>query len=90
MEYNPHHRWQADSCFGASLSSLCRLGQQKGYSLVACTLAGTNAFFVRDDLVGQGAFAEPFTAAAHYQPARFFLVKESAGHVRGFGPGRAH
>jgi hypothetical protein len=37
--------------FGASLSALIALGREKGYAFVYCDLSGTNAFFVRDDLV---------------------------------------
>jgi len=37
------------------------LGRQFGYSLVGCEFVGSNAFFVRDDLLA-GKFAEPFTA----------------------------
>ncbi|MCS7012656.1 MAG: hypothetical protein NZM05_03340 [Chloroherpetonaceae bacterium] len=36
--------------FGASLNALYRLAQKKGYALVGCSSAGTNAFFVRRDL----------------------------------------
>lgn len=38
--------------FGASLSALVFLGEQKGYALVGCNSAGTNAFFVREDRLG--------------------------------------
>lgn len=37
--------------FGASLGALALLASQKGYSLVVCTNAGNNAFFVRNDLL---------------------------------------
>lgn len=85
MKYNPEHRWNGDSYFGASLSSLEELGRKKGYALVACTLAGTNAFFVRSDLIGE-EFEPPFTAEACYQPPRYFMVNERAGHPRTIGP----
>jgi hypothetical protein len=37
--------------FGASLPALVYVAQQKGYELVGCNDAGTNAFFVRNDLL---------------------------------------
>ena len=73
MRYNPDHRWNGSCYYGASLKSLELLGRSKGYKLVACNLAGVNAFFVRDDCVG-AHFSPPFTAEFHYEPQRFFLV----------------
>ena len=52
-----------------------------GYALVGCDLAGTNAFFVRDDLVGD-RFVAPFTAENHYEPVRYPLLHRR-GHRRG-------
>ncbi|OLF18170.1 hypothetical protein BU204_08245 [Actinophytocola xanthii] len=63
VEYNsalpPHERlvqppeaatWLGTAFFGASLGALVALGEEKGYRLVHCELAGANAFFVRSDL----------------------------------------
>ncbi len=50
MPYDSEHAWSGDNLFGASLAALTGLGVEKGYQLVGCTLAGINAFFVRDDL----------------------------------------
>src|SRR5215469_12827924 len=55
---------------GASLKALEELGAKKGYSLVGCDLCGVNAFFVRNDLLGD-YFAAPYTAENHYEPFRF-------------------
>lgn len=38
--------------YGASICALEKLGMKKGYSLVGSNSAGNNAFFVRDDLIG--------------------------------------
>jgi hypothetical protein len=54
---------------GASLKALEELGARKGYRLVGCDLCGVNAFFVRDDLVGDH-FAAPYTAENHHEPFR--------------------
>ena len=44
--------WNGSNFFGASLSRFNALAQEKGYTLVCCDITGTNAFFVRNDLVG--------------------------------------
>lgn len=82
MEYNPTHVWSGTSYFGASLCALERLGRTKGYTLVGCSISGVNAFFVRDDLVGDH-FCAPYTAENHYEPPRFFTFR--SGHRPDFG-----
>lgn len=82
IDYDANKTWDGTSFSGASLKALEELGREKGYSLVECDFTGSNAFFVRDDLVG-GYFAAPFTAEHHYQPARYFL-KTKWGHPRHF------
>lgn len=81
MEYNPQAAWDGTIRFGASLRALERLGSEKGYSLVGCSLSGVNAFFVRQDLA-RGRFAEPFTAENYYEPPRYYLTLRRAGHRR--------
>ena len=44
--------------FGASLSALHKLGLAKGYALIGCNTAGTNAFFVRHDRLPAGLRAK--------------------------------
>jgi hypothetical protein len=77
VAYNPQHRWARDDYHGASLAAWVeRLTPQ--YRLVSCNLAGTNAFFVRED------FAERFQhypCAEVYQPARFHLTALRSGHA---------
>ena len=70
IPYDPAERWDGSSYFGASLSALEKLGRQKGYALVGCCFSGVNAFFVRQDLVGDH-FCAPFTAENHYEPPRY-------------------
>jgi hypothetical protein len=48
------------------------IGREMGYALVGCGMAGVNAFFVREDLVGD-KFCAPFTARNHYEPPRHYL-----------------
>jgi hypothetical protein len=70
--------WNGSNYFGASLAALEILGNEKGYKLVSCNIAGCNAFFVRDDLIASH-FSPPFTAEYHYEPARYYL-KFYSGH----------
>jgi hypothetical protein len=81
VPYDPARTWDKSFGFGASLTALERLGTRLGYKLVGCEMSGGNAFFVREDLVGDH-FVGPFDAATHYQPPRYFLVRDR-GHPRG-------
>ena len=77
MDYDESHTWKGDDCFGASLKFLEK--NIDGYCLVGCNLNGVNAFFVRQDLVGDN-FLNPFTAENHYEPARYYLSGFPSGH----------
>jgi len=77
MDYDGAHTWKEDDCFGASLKFLEQ--NVLGYCLVGCSVVGANAFFVREDLVGD-KFLEPFTAENHFEPARYYLGMFSSGH----------
>jgi hypothetical protein len=83
VAHDPNLHWNGTNYFGASLGALQALGEKKGYSLVGCSPAGVNAFFVRNDLVGSN-FCEPFTAENHYEPPRYELAGP-AGHRSGMG-----
>jgi len=84
MQYNPSHQWKYKSHVGSSLKALEKLGHQQGYKLVGCSFSGVNAFFVREDLLADH-FCSPFSAENHYEPARYFLCYQKAGHPRAFG-----
>jgi hypothetical protein len=81
---DPNMVWDGTNYSGASLGALEALGGEKGYCLVGCSLAGVNAFFVREDLVGD-KFCAPFTAENHYEPPRYEMAG-SFGHRAGMGP----
>ena len=87
--YDPAARWGRDDYFGASLTSLEKLGRELGYALVGCSLSGANAFFVRDDNLtepdGSARFHAPHTAEEHYEPPRIGLTWLQAGHPPRFG-----
>jgi hypothetical protein len=85
MEYGETNQWNGTNYFGASLNALVKLGQSKGYSLVGCNFTGVNAFFVRNDLLGDH-FLAPFTAETHYEPPRYTALR--GGHPAGIGPYR--
>jgi hypothetical protein len=82
VQYEPSLVYNTTMYMGASLKALERLGAEMGYVLVGCELSGINAFFVRQDLVGD-KFCAPFTAENHYEPPRYFLVRRD-GHPRCF------
>ncbi len=56
VPYNPQFQrtsaHYSNLYFGASLGALCHLAERKGYRFVGTNSAGTNAFFVRADVVG--------------------------------------
>ena len=81
--YNPAGSWDGSSHMGASLRALAALSESKGYRLVGCSFAGSNAFFVRGD-IAQDHFLAPYTAENHYEPPRYFLYSDR-GHRRGWG-----
>lgn len=77
VQYDPQHRWARDDYHGASIAAWVERLQRR-YQLVSCNLAGTNAFFVRND------FADRFTIhspARLYQPARFYLTALRSSHA---------
>lgn len=78
VEYAPARWWNRTSYFGASLGAYEDLCRRHGLALVGCDLHGVNAYFVREDLCGD-RFERPFTAATHYEPARYFLIR-THGH----------
>lgn len=65
--------------FGASLKYFEEMLHKKGYKLVGCNIAGTNAFFVRSDLVAEN-FEAPHTSEHHFEPARYELTDLPSGH----------
>ncbi len=76
MEYNPKHSWPGDDYQGASLQAF--VDAAKGYRLVACSVAGTNAFFVREDCLKKKF--KPYPVAELYLPMRIGLIWLNAGH----------
>ncbi len=85
VPYQSDRIWTGGNFFGASLSALEQLGSAKGYALVGCGITGVNAYFVRQDLIGD-LFAAPYTAERHYQSPNYSLFEvEMDAHPREIG-----
>ena len=83
--YDENYRWNFTNYYGASLKALEELGARKGYDLVGCCYAGTNAFFVRRDLT-KDLFSRPFTAEHHYrEPQHDAFVRGAMRHRKAVG-----
>ena len=85
IPYDPGFRWDGQTThYGASLCVLNDLATRKGYRLVACSLCGHNAFFVREEL--SALFEGPFEPARLFHPPRYALKFGLAGgHAPGYG-----
>jgi len=81
VNYAADRVWDGTDNFGASLKAFEVLGRRMGYLLVGCEYVGANAFFVREDLVGE-KFVGPFTAEHHFEPTRLSLAHRR-GHYSG-------
>jgi hypothetical protein len=64
--------------FGASLKALVNLGRKKGYAFVGCNSNGLNAFFVRNDKVGN---LNVLTAEEGYVTGKFREARNEDGHL---------
>jgi hypothetical protein len=77
MPYNPNHTWLGDDYFGASLTSYVNLLKGFNYRLVACSVQGSNAFFVHQDHYKE--FMDiPVSIEEIYQPPLYYLVHQWA------------
>lgn|ERR1700687_2095732 len=79
--YQPQQAWDSTGFYGASLGALRHLAAKKGYRLVHAELTGTNAFFVRGDLVGQQFVRED--DIAHRAANHFLYGLRYSGRERG-------
>ncbi|MEY2470315.1 MAG: hypothetical protein QOF21_3013 [Actinomycetota bacterium] len=64
--------------FGASLAAMERLADAKGYALVATESHGSNAFFVRRDVMGA---LPPLSVAAGWVESRFRSSRDTGGQL---------
>jgi hypothetical protein len=59
--------------WGTSITALCSLAAKKGYRFVGTTLAGNDAFFVREDFAKEFVDTSLLQIKAHPQVARYSL-----------------
>jgi hypothetical protein len=71
MPYRPNHRWDGSVHQGASLASLVQLASGHRYSLVACSPEGVNAFFIRNDCLGDHFPDHAMGLRYHYAAPRY-------------------
>ena len=71
MPYN--HPSLGGMCFGASLAAMAKMFAEKGYKLVGTDIFGVNAFFVREDLIGD-RFTQVGDIGALYNPPRYGMT----------------
>lgn len=72
-EYDPNYNWDGSSYMGSSLKALCEVADKKGYELVGTNVTGSNAFFVRKDLISD-RFVANRTPEYLYNPPRYWLI----------------
>lgn len=82
LAYDKRHRWADDDYQGASLGAWLEPMASRGYRLVCCTLAGTNAFFVQQEFAG--LFGD-YPPEVLWRPARFDLCLLPSGHRASYG-----
>lgn len=70
--YDAKAVWDGSTLYGATLGTISAAAEAGGYSLVGCELSGTDAFFVRHDLLN-GRFLRPGDAMFHWEPLRMHL-----------------
>lgn len=82
IPYHSDYSWDGSDWFGASLQTMSDLFEKRNYALVSCNVTGSNAFFVRSDLVG-----DHFPCVGEidklYQPPRNFLTPGLFEHIAG-------
>jgi hypothetical protein len=76
--YGATRVWDGTASFGGSLKTFEKLGRDLGYALVHCEIVGSNAFFVRSDLLADH-FLGPVDSETHFEPPRFELIYQG-GH----------
>lgn len=80
--YDPDYVRDYSLYFGASLAAYAKMLAKKGFTLVGTDLCGLDAFFVRNDVVGE-RFSQAGDVAVLYNPPRYFL---GAGYPSGHPP----
>ena len=78
VKYVEDRGWDGDDYYGASLQSFADLCGRHGYRLVTCTVLGSNAFFIREDLADAFDFRP---IGDLWQPLRLNITVLPGGHA---------
>ena len=65
-------------CYGASLTALCDLAEEKGYAFVGCNSHGNNAYFVRKDKLRDLPILQP---SEGFVVSKFREGRDQAGRL---------
>ena len=71
IAYDPNHRFDNTSYYGASLSSMCELGKELGYAFVGINCNVVNAFFLREDVLPASRFERTRPEDVYHYPPTF-------------------
>ncbi len=77
-KFDRHRAHHSGQFWGASLSALTSLANQKGYALIGCNSAGNNAYFVRNDKIDKLPVVSAGTA---FVDARFRDSRDKKGNL---------
>lgn len=78
IPYDENHIWEFDDYFGASLAEFDGLMRGFGYTLICCNFSGSNAFFVKNELMDDFHDIPKNILDIFYGPQYFVL--QSLGH----------
>lgn len=79
MPYDATYCYDDSDAQGASLESMTKLANKKGYNLVGTDLKGVNAFFVRKDLC-KDKFVADCSAKNLYNTFKYPMMEYHTGH----------
>ena len=77
IKYNASHVWDETDYVGCCLQDYVDLFTKFNYTLVCCNIAGTNAFFVRNEFALK---FQRYTVEELFQPFRYYLTPIILGH----------
>jgi len=84
--YSDKYNWDGANIFGASLSALNKLANDKNYVLVGCSVAGTDAFFldkiIYDKCINDFVRSDDLVKTL-YEPAQYSF-EYTLGHSSGY------
>ena len=79
IAYNPRHRFNDTSYYGASLTSMVELGKDLGYTFIGINCNVVNAFFIRNDVLPASRFEAAQPEDVYHYPPTFPWHPYSSG-----------